>query len=424
MQGLKRKADELDSPAPTTEDNDDNTTDAKPSHKEARAAPAGFIHLLYPTPETWTLSLPHRTQVVYTPDYSYILHRLRARPGSTVIEAGAGSGSFTHAAVRAVFNGYPTQSPSPQPQKKRRLGQVYSFEFHSERVSRVKQEIHDHGLEGLVTATHRDVYADGFLLDNPTSGPSPKANVVFLDLPAPWLALKHLVRNPGDGKPSPLDPTSPVHICTFSPCLEQAQRTISTLRQMSWLSISMVEVNHKRIETRRERCGLDTEGLKNAIVFPKSVDEAVTRMRNIEIRAQKFRSALAEGDRATMESMKRTEEEEAAAAAQQRQPAHFMGRVVHRTEPDLKNHTSYLVFAVLPQEWSEEDEKRCREVWPSRAEGEVVETVKKSKRQIKMEEGLKRKEEKRREAEEREKEKEKEKAKEKEKEKEKGKETE
>lgn len=125
-----------------------------------------------------------------------------------------------------------------------------------------------------------------------------------------------------------------------------------------------------------------------------------------------------------MESMKRTEEEEAAAAAQQRQPAHFMGRVVHRTEPDLKNHTSYLVFAVLPQEWSEEDEKRCREVWPSRAEGEVVETVKKSKRQIKMEEGLKRKEEKRREAEEREKEKEKEKAKEKEKEKEKGKETE
>jgi tRNA (adenine57-N1/adenine58-N1)-methyltransferase len=74
--------------------------------KTAAAASSGFAHLVPPTPETWTLCLPHRTQVVYTPDYSYILQRLRVRPGDHIIEAGAGSGSFTHAAVRAVFNGY------------------------------------------------------------------------------------------------------------------------------------------------------------------------------------------------------------------------------------------------------------------------------------------------------------------------------
>ena len=32
------------------------------------------------------------------------------------------------------------------------------------------------------------------------------------------------------------------------------------------------------------------------------------------------------------------------------------GRLVHRTEPDLKTHTSYLVFAVLPREWTDKDE--------------------------------------------------------------------
>ena len=32
-----------------------------------------FIHILQPTPELWTLSLPHRTQIVYTPDSSYIM---------------------------------------------------------------------------------------------------------------------------------------------------------------------------------------------------------------------------------------------------------------------------------------------------------------------------------------------------------------
>ncbi|KAL8689115.1 MAG: hypothetical protein Q9218_005141, partial [Villophora microphyllina] len=75
--------------------------------KAAVPADSGFCHLLPPTPEIWTASLPHRTQVVYTPDYSYILQRIRAMPGTSVIEAGAGSGSFTHAAARAVFDGYP-----------------------------------------------------------------------------------------------------------------------------------------------------------------------------------------------------------------------------------------------------------------------------------------------------------------------------
>jgi hypothetical protein len=50
----------------------------------------GYIHLLRPTPELWTLSLPHRTQIVYLPDISFITNELRVRPGSRVIEAGKG----------------------------------------------------------------------------------------------------------------------------------------------------------------------------------------------------------------------------------------------------------------------------------------------------------------------------------------------
>jgi tRNA (adenine57-N1/adenine58-N1)-methyltransferase len=32
------------------------------------------------------------------------------------------------------------------------------------------------------------------------------------------------------------------------------------------------------------------------------------------------------------------------------------GRLIHRTEPEVKTHTSYLVFAVLPKQWSVDDE--------------------------------------------------------------------
>lgn len=184
--GKKRKRNEEDSAGdsltPGIAEEEADTQDS-PAFE---AASSGFAHILPPTPELWTYSLSHRTQVVYTPDYSYILQRLRVRPGATIIEAGAGSGSFTHAAARAVFNGSishnrqeHTDSDGPQQSK----GKVYSFEYHEPRYEELEQEIRDHGLQDIVHITHRDVYEGGFLLYD---SQSPKADAVFLDLPAPW----------------------------------------------------------------------------------------------------------------------------------------------------------------------------------------------------------------------------------------------
>lgn len=47
----------------------------------------GYMHLLRPTPELWTLALPHRTQILYMADIAYITSWLALKPGSTVIEA-------------------------------------------------------------------------------------------------------------------------------------------------------------------------------------------------------------------------------------------------------------------------------------------------------------------------------------------------
>lgn len=397
---LKRKAADLENA--NSNPSSEGEAQARPLPQAAVQASSGFCHLLYPTPETWTASLPHRTQVVYTPDYSYILHRLRVRPGGTIIEAGAGSGSFTHAAARAIFNGYPsaeTQTQIPPAKKRRRFGKVCSFEFHAQRVERVREEIRQHGLDDIVRVNHRDVYADGFLLPSEHGNDSPKASAIFLDLPAPWLALKHLTRNPENGVQSPLDPTSPVYICTFSPCLEQVQRTISVLRQQGWLNIEMVEVNHHRIEARRERYGLESEGIRGATVFPKSVDEAISKMRSVDERARKFREAEAAGlDPAATASLEQPSQQQQQSSQSQAQaaqaqlhsqlqssiPAYSQGRLVHRSEQDLKTHTSYLLFAVLPRDWTEDDEAKCRKRWPShKVDSEAG--VQKSKKQMKRE---------------------------------------
>ena len=365
--GRKRNIQDVSTPSDNGDEGDER--------KQAVSASSGFAYLLPPTPENWTTSLPHRTQVVYTPDYAYILHRIRARPGSVLIEAGSGSGSFTHAAARAVFSGYPPPVEEHDGERCVRMetgsntchelpfGRVFSFEFHEGRFQKVQEEMRQHNLDSIVTCTHCDVYKNGFLLSPTTSDlpfVSPNATSIFLDLPAPWQALPHLSRK----QPSALDPSSPVHICTFSPCIEQGQRTVSALRRHGWLHIEMVELAHRRLEIRRDHTGLEYEGMRGANVVAADVGQAVARLKEVEKKIREYhrRTESADGTAGVadmkMEDMDSMQSQKTGGKAPWKE-----GRLLHRTESELKTHTSYLVFAILPQDWTEEDEMRAQAEW-------------------------------------------------------------
>ena len=62
----------------------------------------GYAYALYPTPDLWTRTLPHRTQILYATDISLIILQLELKPGSIVVESGTGSGSLAHSLVRTV----------------------------------------------------------------------------------------------------------------------------------------------------------------------------------------------------------------------------------------------------------------------------------------------------------------------------------
>ena len=400
--GKKRKRDDGDQTAVDTVVIEEGN-EGEMGQKAAVAAATGFVHILPPTPELWTASLPHRTQVVYTPDYSYILQRVRATPGTRIIEAGAGSGSFTHAAARAIFSGYPDKAgrgPGVRSQQQGYFGKVWSFEFHEQRVQKLKIEIEEHGLDGIVEITHRDVCQDGF---SPSDGAENiNANAIFLDLPAPWLALRHLTRKtvvggkvgvhrtnngnvPQSSGQEPvqsemntatatfqpqslLDPTSSIHLCTFSPCIEQVHRTITALRHLGWVDVEMVELAAKRIEVRRERVGLQEEGLRGVNASPASVDEALTRLREVEGHSRHFHCEInPQEPQLAPETPNAASPSPVSQISKQQRLADIRealdtrklykeGRLVHRAEPELKTHTSYLVFAILPREWTEADE--------------------------------------------------------------------
>lgn len=178
----------------------------------------GWVQLLHPSPELWTVTLPHRTQILYTTDISLISFELELRPGSVVIESGTGSGSASHAFIRTIMP----------------YGHLYTFDFHKERAEQARLEFEDHHLGKFVTSTCRDVLSEGFGLKN-------VADAVFLDLPKPWVAIqsaKEAIKESGG------------RLCSFSPCIEQVHRTSEQLRKLGFCEIKTVECLCKSYDVR------------------------------------------------------------------------------------------------------------------------------------------------------------------------------
>ncbi|PRT55194.1 tRNA (adenine(58)-N(1))-methyltransferase catalytic subunit TRM61 [Wickerhamiella sorbophila] len=270
--------------------------------QQASSANQGFIHLLSPTPELWSLSLPHRTQIIYGPDASYIVHRLKIRPSSVVIEAGTGSGALTHALARTVS----------------KSGKIFTFEYHESRCEQARAEFESHGLSEIVQITHRNVCEDGFAIDTDI-----KASAVFLDLPAPWTAIPHLFEH--------VDRSRAVHICCFSPCIEQVIKNIYALQAAGFQHIEMVENQARRWEGHQ--------------TMVRTVEESMDLLRDIRRRRQDgmdFRHGRVEKRKLDNYNPwgKGTRVREGDEG--------YNWRPVSWMETDIKSHTSYLTFAILP----------------------------------------------------------------------------
>ncbi|KAK9172630.1 tRNA methyltransferase complex GCD14 subunit family protein [Cryptosporidium meleagridis] len=169
------------------------------------------------SPELISISLHHRTQILYQADISLICVLLDASPGKNIIEAGTGSGSLTVSLCRSTHPG----------------GVVYTFEYDQKRHLESIQDFQKYGISNVV-CQHRDVCKDGFispLLD------IEKTNIhgIFLDLPSPWIAIKHADQVLQKG----------ASIVIFSPCIEQVSKNCNELNLLKYIHIRTFEVLYK-----------------------------------------------------------------------------------------------------------------------------------------------------------------------------------
>ena len=270
----------------------------------------GFLYLLRPTPELWARSLPHRTQIVHELDASMIVHYLNLCPNMIVCESGTGSGAMSHSILRSI---------APK-------GKLHTYEFNKLRVDKARDEFDGHGLKHLVEVHHRDVCGKKALLESKlkkeigndnddvkleerdvrTNESDAKSNgdeddgkggfqlgqavahAIFLDLPEPWLAVPHAAHT--------IKPNG--RICSYSPCMEQTQRTVVALRQHGFHSLRTVEARLKEyfvdeVELEapptdlptiltEEVASLEKERCVNGGVLPKKKKQCDTKMQDVE----------------------------------------------------------------------------------------------------------------------------------------------
>jgi tRNA (adenine57-N1/adenine58-N1)-methyltransferase catalytic subunit len=302
----------------------------------------GFVYALAPTPTLWSLAMHHRTQVVYPHDSAVISLYLDLKPGSILVESGTGAGSASIAFARVV---------APH-------GRVLSFEFHKERAAAAESEFHGLGLSSIIKVhAGHDVLREGF-------GPVPSNSVdaVFLDLPAPYNVIEEAARV--------LRPDGA--LCSFSPCIEQVQRTCTELRTGLFHSIRTFTAPVRTYETRansRGAPGFDqmevnrsvdgstsqpdimNHSEENRASHPPRITEK-TGAESLDVNGEIKRAPVAGRKRPRSGVHSAAAERSQVYAAQEAADGDVAGRIVHpavpvrsRPFPDMKGHTSYLTFA-------------------------------------------------------------------------------
>ena len=183
---------------------------------------AEFI-ALKPSLRDYIFKMQRKTQISYPKDIAVILMFSGIGPGSSVVEAGTGTGALTTA---LAFYTKPT-------------GHVHSYEVRQEFVKLAVKNLQRAGLSEYVTVKNKDI----------TQGiDEAEVDAVVLDMATPWLVVPHACSAlKGSGT-----------IVSFSPTIDQVVKTVEALKENGFVGIQTVECLMRRMQVEKGKTRPET----------------------------------------------------------------------------------------------------------------------------------------------------------------------
>lgn len=173
------------------------------------------IAALLPLPRDLALKMGRQTNIVYPKDTGLILLLTGIGPGSIIVEAGTGSGAL------ASLLGYYV----------RPNGHVYSYEIREDFIHVAQKNLVKAGVENVVTIKHQDILV---------GIEEQEVNAVVLDLATPWEVVPTAYEALSGG----------AVLASFSPTIEQTQRTVAALYESHFTEIQTRELIERQILVR------------------------------------------------------------------------------------------------------------------------------------------------------------------------------
>jgi tRNA (adenine57-N1/adenine58-N1)-methyltransferase len=177
----------------------------------------GFpFYILKPTLADLSMKVHRTTTIVYPKDAGLMMLKSFVYPGARVIETGTGSGALTTILATYV-----------QPN-----GKVYSYEARAEFSDNAKSNVKKLGLSDYVEFFVRDIEKEGF--------DQKDIDAVFIDLPEPWIAVKHAYDALKGGH----------SLVSLSPNTEQIRKTKAVMELEGFVRIQVLEILERELLVR------------------------------------------------------------------------------------------------------------------------------------------------------------------------------
>ncbi len=185
------------------------------------------------------------SQVIYPKDAAYLVQRLGLRDGSTIIEAGTGSGALTTALAWSVA---PT-------------GRVYTYEVRESAYEIAERNLRRYNLMDYVDMHQQSIW-DGFQ----QSG----VDALILDLREPWLFLDQVAGAVRDGG----------HFAALLPTTNQVSQLLAALEDKPFTDVAVEELMLRRYKTVPDRLRPDDEmvGHTGYLCFARTISPEVNQL--------------------------------------------------------------------------------------------------------------------------------------------------